>query len=363
MAIRSTYIQTLDFEALDSHLNSCALEGTAKSFILLIADEPFDVNPLNTVLARCTAPIIGGVCPGLIYGGKTYNRGMLVIDLPFELVLIEGELDDSFTALPAMESTEEGKRTAFLFVDSLTANKGQLIHSLYNEYGTRLRYIGGGAGSISFTSIACILSNKGLRSDAFVMGLTSAPVSLGVAHGWHPISEIMKVTESKGRELISINWEPAFKVYQKVVEKHSGRSFAGSEFFELAKSYPFGKPMVQAEYVVRDPFGTDNASIHLVDAVEPGEFVYIMHGEKESLLEGARQAAYLAHAGAPAEATASFCIDCISRRLFLGEDFSEELLTVSADSSAVGALTIGELANAGDSYLELYNKTICVARL
>lgn len=299
----------------------------------------------------------------MIYGGEALESGMLAIELPFELEVIEGEIGETVAALPALESIQLANRTAFLFVDSLSPNKGQLIHSLYNEYGTKLRYVGGGAGSLTFTSTPCILSNKGLRSDAFVMGLTAAPVSLGVAHGWHPISEIMKVTESKGRELISINWEPAFKVYRKVVEKHSGRSFYDSDFFELAKSYPFGKPLVQAEYVVRDPFETDQTSIYLVDAIETGEFVYIMHGEKDSLLEGAQQAAELAQKGAPAEASGTFCIDCISRRLFLGDEFTEELATVSADHSAVGALTIGELANSGDSYLELYNKTICVARL
>ena len=363
MAIRSTYSPALDFSALQQHLNACANDPTTQAVMVLIADQPIDIDAMNAVLRAAPIAVFGGVFPGVVCENKVYEAGMVLIDLPFELSFIEGELASDLPSLPELPSVESNALSAFLFVDSLAENKGRLIDALYNEYGTKLKYIGGGAGSLSFTSTPCVLSNRGLRSDAFVMGLTHAPVSLGVAHGWQPISEIMKVTESKGRELISINWEPAFKVYKKVVEKHSGKSFHETDFFELAKSYPFGKPLVQAEYVVRDPFGTDNTSIFLVDAIETGEFVYIMHGEKESLLAGARKAADIARAGESGGESATFCIDCISRRLFMCDDFYEELATVSPESNAVGALTIGELANKGNSYLELYNKTICVARL
>lgn len=331
--------------------------------MVLLADQPIDVDALNTVLRDAPIAVFGGVFPGVVFENRVYDAGMVLVELPFEVSFIEGEIASAVPALPELPKCDGNPLTAFLFVDSLAENKGKLVDALYNEYGTQLKYIGGGAGSLSFTTTPCVLSNRGLRSDAFVMGLTSAPVSLGVAHGWHPISEIMKVTESKGRELISINWEPAFKVYREVVETHSGKSFQETDFFDLAKSYPFGKPLVQAEYVVRDPFGTDNTSIFLVDAIEPGEFVYIMHGAKESLLAGARKATTIARSGEGPTASATFCIDCISRRLFMGDDFNEELATVSPESEAIGALTIGELANKGNSYLELYNKTICVARL
>jgi len=56
--------------------------------------------------------------------------------------------------------------------------------------------------------------------------------------------------------------------------------------------------------------------------------------------------------------------DCISRALFLQDHFAQELAAVAQGQSPLfGALTIGEIANSGRSYLEFFNKTTVVARL
>jgi hypothetical protein len=55
-------------------------------------------------------------------------------------------------------------------------------------------------------------------------------------------------------------------------------------------------------------------------------------------------------------------VDCISRVLFLENEFASELQTARvADLPLVGMLSIGEIANSGDDYLEFYNKTSVVA--
>ncbi|MFN2343877.1 MAG: hypothetical protein ABR542_10995, partial [Desulfonatronovibrio sp.] len=56
-------------------------------------------------------------------------------------------------------------------------------------------------------------------------------------------------------------------------------------------------------------------------------------------------------------------IDCISRVLFMENDFSMELSAVDDRALTFGALTLGEIANTGDSYLEFYNKTAVVGVL
>ncbi|MEI7446985.1 MAG: FIST C-terminal domain-containing protein, partial [Burkholderiales bacterium] len=55
-------------------------------------------------------------------------------------------------------------------------------------------------------------------------------------------------------------------------------------------------------------------------------------------------------------------IDCVSRVLFLGDAFDRELRSVVRDDvPTIGALTLGEIANAGRSFLEFHNKTAVVA--
>lgn len=363
MAIRPTYYPSEAAAALEHHIQFLAPANGAKSIMVLIAGHLEGGRDLDAVVREAGIPIFGGLFPGVIHNNSVHNSGLVVIDLPFEVELVEGELEGELDALPDLSHFYEDGATAFVFVDSLANGKGSFVSALYNTYGTQFSYIGGGAGSLSFESTPCIISNSGLRTNSFVMAVTRSPISIGVAHGWQPISELMKVTESNDRELISLNWEPAFKVYKSLVEEHSGKSFDHCDFFDLAKSYPFGKPLVQAEYVIRDPMRTDRASVFLVDAIEAGEFVYLMHGDHGKLLEGARRAAETAQQGSRGGDSFSLCIDCISRQLFMGDDFIEELNAVSPDGRATGALTIGELANTGGSYLELYNKTICIARL
>ncbi len=59
-------------------------------------------------------------------------------------------------------------------------------------------------------------------------------------------------------------------------------------------------------------------------------------------------------------------IDCISRVLFLEDSFVKEIDSVSniiGDLPLVGALTLGEIANKSDTYIDFYNKTCVVGTL
>lgn len=57
-------------------------------------------------------------------------------------------------------------------------------------------------------------------------------------------------------------------------------------------------------------------------------------------------------------------IDCISRALFLEDEFDREIEAVYQENvPLIGALSMGEIANNGKDYLELYNKTCVVGIL
>ncbi len=90
-----------------------------------------------------------------------------------------------------------------------------------------------------------------------------------------------------------------------------------------------------------------------------------MHGDIHSLIDGAviaRDAARRSYAREAPEPT-MFLIDCISRALCMGEAIEHELSTVADGGFMIGALTIGEIANAGRTCLEFYNKTVVAGLL
>lgn len=367
--MRCIYIAAKDFKSLDNHLSQLNDDQQVKSILFLMADEDqFSEECLVPLLSEVKKSIIGGVFPELIFKGERKKSGVLLLPLSFKLRTqvfdLSGSSEDYFEQLERVQKDFISPLgSLFVFTDTLSPNKELFIESLFNFFGINTTYIGGGAGSLRFETFPCIITNQGIHSNAAVIGWGNRKITLGVAHGWYSISDTLKVTKANGNQLESINWKPAFEVYKEIVESHSGMKFTSENFYEIAKSYPLGIEKVDAEMVVRDPFMLTNNTLYFVDVITEGEYVKILHGDMDSLLEGASKAKELAlsklEEGMNQESI--FCIDCISRVLFMKEAFGRELEAVSHKHHISGILSIGEIANAGESFLEIYNKTIVLS--
>jgi hypothetical protein len=364
--MRSFYIQANDVYLLENHLTQLDLENETKSILFLMADEDqFPDDQLNPLLRRIKKPLIGGIFPELIFNGEVKETGVLLISLPFELRTqvfdLSGNSDEFLSQLEKIQHNSMNPLSSlFVFVDAMSQNKENFMEALFNFFGMSTSYIGGGAGSLSFENLPCIINNQGIHTNSAVIGWGNKPISLGVAHGWHSFSGVLKITETQGNIVKSINWRPAFEVYKKIVEEHSGMSLTSDNFSELAKSYPLGIEKLDTEMIVRDPFKLCPQGLHFVDVIHEGEYVKVLHGDIESLIEGASKAKVLALSKSDEnmDQDSLFCIDCISRVLFMKEFYTKELETVAKNKHVSGVLTIGEIANEGDSFLEIYNKTI-----
>jgi len=94
----------------------------------------------------------------------------------------------------------------------------------------------------------------------------------------------------------------------------------------------------------------------------------ILKGKSKSLINAAKLAA-TDSSKLSGKVKNTLIIDCISRVLFLEDDFSKELIEVkkaikSIDSNIIpeGVLTLGEISSQ-EGYLEFYNKTIVIGLL
>jgi len=335
---------------------------------------PEEIDPVLKALSK---PVFGGVFPKIIYGQHAYNKGVLVVGLPYKPeILIVPELSnpeaDYNRVLEAssdewMNQEIAHNDTIFVFVDGLSKCISSLVDAMFMAFGLDRNYIGGGAGSLSFRQKPCLITPQGLIMDAGLIVKVPLRSSVGVAHGWQPISDSMKVTESERNTILTLDWIPAFDRYRELVEAHSRRVFTTDNFFSIARGYPFGINKLGGEVVVRDPLNTDGGKgLVCVGEIPAGSFVHLLNGTKETLIAAAEKAALLARDSAPEgilENAPTLFIDCISRALFLEEGIDEELKAVSGKGELFGAMTLGEIANSGSDYLEFYNKTSVVSIL
>lgn len=369
-----TVMTNNDFIKFRTTLESLDKDNQIQGIMIYLCDNHgYDDLELARVLKSCKTTIFGGVFPSIIAEGIKYDEGAVFMcfssNVSSEIIYdihnkpIEGQL------IKMRKNINKGK-TFFVNFDGLSEGVELLKEELFYTLGLSHSYIGGGAGSLSFLRNKCVISNQGLLKDAAVITLVDICSGVGVAHGWHNVSDPIKVTEVEGNNIISLNWEPAFKVYQEQINSLSKTEIYINNFFEVAKAYPFGISKMGTEMVVRDPISiVEGEQIVCVGAIPLNSFVYLLNGDANTLIEGAKQAKQLAIEAYKSswhreisEGSITLFIDCISRALFLEDDYTLELEAIG-DNNVYGALTLGEIANTGKAFLELYNKTAVVGIL
>lgn len=359
-------------EALSALLGRLDADPAVAGILLLACDgndwRPETVTP---ILQATSTPLFGGVFPGILHGEEVLTQGVLAIGLPApapHLAWIDelsGMADSEERITASFPGHVEGG-TLFVFVDGLAGGINELLGTLYDQFGLDVEYLGGGCGSRDLTPKPCVLSNRGLSRDCAVMALTEMSSAIGVAHGWAPVSDVIEVTGAEGNVVHSLDWRPALAVYREIVAALSGRTLSADDFYSLASAYPFGIARLGAEVVVRDPLMPLGDGIVCVGEMPQGSLVHILHATPQQVIDAAAEALARAHAGTEGSPGICLFMDCVSRYLFLKENYGCELAAVNrAGLPLAGALTIGEIANCScqRTALEFYNKTAVVGLL
>jgi len=353
---------------LETALRSTASTASVEGVLLLATPDPTVRSAaFESVLAAVEVPVFGGIFPELIHEGERKDQGALVVGLPSEpAVTTVSSLDDGASFGDALDASlpAAGYETAFVFVDAHASAIESFVDSLFRTYSVGLNFLGGGAGTLEADNEPCLFTDEGVVGDAAVVAALPESMGIGVRHGWQEVAGPFRVTEAEGSTLHALDGEPALSVYSGVVADAADTAVSRENFFEVAKSYPFGQTRMDGEQIVRDPFSVDaGGSIDCFGELPEGEFLTVLEGDPDSLVEAAHTAAADAQAGVDSPA-GIVCFDCISRVLYLESAFDRELAALTADElPTVGALTIGEIANDGTGHLDYYNKTAVVGAI
>ena len=361
------FLENFTDEQVIGKISLLEADASVQSILVWSSDtDALRSSRFSTFLSSLHTSIFGGIFPEVIYDGKNYSNGCIVAGFPFHshCVVVPNLSDSSSDFEMHLEKEAEEMHpyfnTTLVFVDGLSKRIGDFVDSLFFSFGSDVNYFGGGCGSLSFQSKPCVITSKGVLSDAAVIAFTHQKISVGVAHGWTSISESIKVTSSAKNVVKELNYKPAFEVYKRIVDNHSNAEITEDNFFDIAKSYPFGLHKLDSESIIRDPIKVENGNLVCVGEVPEGAYLKIYHGNTESLLEGARFAKNLAFEQCSSVNSHVWIVDCVSRALFMGERFWEELQVLKSQAKQMGILSIGEIACSNGLHLDFHNKTTLV---
>ncbi len=346
--------------------------GADETVMLLIGeeDQSVDLPKLISDLNEAGIDFFGGLFPAVIFGREMSKSGAVAAKLPLVgKPLVIRDLDRATIDLSAVDyfiHRSPVQCTAVVFVDGLAENINGFLSGLYNKMADAVSYIGGGAGSLSLKQKPCLFTNDGLFQNAAVITMLKVGSKLGVYHGWNNLAGPLVATKTVRNTIYELNWRNAFDVYRKIVEADCGSSLKRENFFDIAKGYPFGMIKDYAERIVRDPIAVGpQGELICVGAVPENSVVDILKGEPASLIKAAGQAALESNCVKGEQVEGQLIFDCISRVLYLGDSFHEELAVINDGlknegftGNPVGALTLGEISSYGEGYLEFFNKTV-----
>lgn len=349
--------------------NICAFIDGETAQILIAEHTDINIEKLIQSLNIADITFFGGVFPKIIYENDQYESGIIVLKVKniIDIQLIHN-LDTNNILIPDINFNPNKDYTIITHVDGLSANISYFLSELYNKFGSDINYIGGGAGSLSLKQEPCIYTNEGLFKNVAVLVAVQTKISIGVSHGWKKLEGPLIATKTNENIIQEINWENAFVTYKNIVEKYSGQIFNSNNFFEIAKGYPFGLIKDYAEPIVRDPLVLNKKDeIICIGEVPENSIIHILKGDNTTLIKAAQKAAQ-ASLKIGFKPNVCFVVDCISRVLFLEDNFSDELNQVAeiikkehAEIKIYGALSLGEISSYDKGYLEYFNKTIVVS--
>jgi hypothetical protein len=361
MFIKDTCVQEMA-SRIEAHANG-------KTSILAMGEHSkISVEELIAELNKRQLKFIGAIFPKVIHEDHIYDSG--IVQNTFADVIMTfavQNLPKGDFAFPQTSLDPDKAYTLLTYVDGLTPNKTEFLVGLYNRFGAGVKYLGGGAGSLSLVQQPCVFTMDGIFQDSAVCCLIEQNVALSVRHGWKKIAGPIIATKTKGNIIEELNWQNAYEVYAEQVEKYGKTSFENAAFFDVAKGHPFGIVREHTERVVRDPLSiNEKGHIICVGEVEENTFLDILEGNKEDLVSAAKSAVEDCLIQCP-DPSKAIIIDCISRVLFMGDDFQEEIREVIAplkaknpNVSVGGALTLGEISSFGDGLIQFFNKTVVI---
>lgn len=344
-------------QAIDSVLAQGAL-----SIVLLCCDAEQGISESNIDFSNYSQPIVGGIFPGVIWQEQTLKQGCLVLGLSVSIQYqINNNISSKINCTPSI-SPNTGD-ALLVFIDGLSSAIEPCIQALYDWIGNDFRVIGAGAGSLSLEQKPCIICNHGTFSDAMLVATIPSLLHVSIAHGWQQIAGPFLATSVAGNVIKEINYQPAFDIYKDNIYQQFDIQVSEDNFFQHASAFPLGIDRLDDDVLIRDPIKLDGTSIVCVGAIPENSMLFLLTGNNKQLINSVCEATH----ETDLSNDVIFVVDCVSRQLFLQQDFELEIQTIRNSTAPfnqfIAILGLGEIASGKYGAINFHNKTSVIGRL
>ncbi len=263
---------------------------------------------------------------------------------------------------------QKGHTVLMLLSDGVAGDQQELVRGAYGVVGAGVPLVGGCASDGMKMGRTFQFHGKGVLSDGVVAAAISstAPMGIGVRHGWRRVGEPMLVTRSEGKRVFEIDNRPALDLY---FESHDAPEEARTDpvvFNSFARTHPLGLPGRRGAGQIRCVGEADfeSRSLGCTAGVPQGGLAWFMEGDRNSVIDSGEAAcadALSSLNGAGPLGMVAF--DCVGRRGVLGDDggLEAEVRRVAERGGApvAGFYTYGEIART-NGVSGFHNQTLVV---
>ena len=348
------YLSTLN--DLKYYVEELSIDSDERLMIFVGDAYEKEVQDMMNYLNSKNIMFFGGIYSKLLVGDKSLSKGYIVNKVkPMYCSIVLPNLMRFNKELNKNENY-----TALVIADGLSSRFKELTDTVYNKLGNKVKYLGGGAGFYNLNHKPCIFDNDGISMDTLYLCIIKSETKIEIEHGWNILKGPFTVTESNENILSELDGENAFQKYSEILEDETGLAIYKEDFFTYAKEYPFGiMNGNDLEVIVRDPIAVNDDMDIICIADIPKECnLFVLSGNAKTLLESSLTIADKCNKIAPKKYK-PLLFDCISRAMFLEENFVIELANIQnrMNCTVEGALSIGEIASKMDGSIVIHNKS------
>ncbi len=331
---------------------------------------------LQQVCRDHAVPLVGAIFPALLSSQGFCQEGVWLLRLdsmPPAFLIPDIHLDAqdaaarmacAVEACLATRAPPDHPPTLYLVFDGLVGHIASLLDALYLRLADRVDYAGVNAGSESFQPMPCLFDSQQVIGNG-VLGLLLEDTERTVLEHGYPVPErVMTATSTEGNCIHSIDWQPAFDVYQGIIRDEYGIALTRDNFYQYAVHFPVGMLRANNEVVVRIPVAlADDGSLVCIGEVPENAVLTLLRAPAadsgECITRLGRTLGGHQHALGGRHLLAFYCA---GRRMHLGDGALTELAALQTQTGAAalgGALSLGEIGSTSTwGYPMFHNATL-----